>query len=95
MEHSILEVIKQYTSEENAIKSKELTEIFGVKGNLIREEINSLRRKGEPICSCGRGYYYSYDSGELFKTITNLEHRISSINEAVEGLIKAFENAGY
>lgn len=82
----ILDILKEHNTEETAIKSGELSFITGYKGVEIRAEINRLRRNGEPICSCSKGYYYSNSITDVYKTIANLSSRVSSINEAIEGL---------
>lgn len=83
----ILKLLKDnHTTEETAIKSSEITYLTGYKGIEIRNRINRLRVSGEPICSSNKGYYYSNNLDDVNRTINNLNSRVSSINEAIEGL---------
>lgn len=85
----ILTILKEsHRSEENAIRSYELSELTGLKGVEIREEINRLRREGHPICSSNKGYYYTNNIKEIFRTIDNLSSRVNSMSEAILGLTK-------
>lgn len=70
----------------NAIKSRELEEIFSCSGAEIRCSINKLRQNGYPICSDASGYYYANTHYELKKTIEQLKHRAMLINSALTGL---------
>lgn len=49
---------KNFRGANNPVSSKTLETIFHVKGTEIRKMVNSLRCKGEPICSDLDGYYY-------------------------------------
>lgn len=85
----ILTILKEsHRSEHNAIRSNELSELTGLKGVEIREEINRLRREGHPICSSNKGYYYTHNIKEIFRTIDNLSSRVNSMSEAILGLTK-------
>lgn len=71
---------------EKAISSKELENIFGIRGRLIRKEVNSLRCEGKPLCSDAMGYFYGRTSHELSATISQLDSRIYRISQARDGL---------
>ena len=49
--------------------------------------INSLRSKGEPICSNYDGYFYADNQHEISATIAQLTSRIQKIAKARDGLV--------
>lgn len=38
----------------------------------VRKMVENLRERGEPICFCNKGYYYSQDPNEIQMTIQKL-----------------------
>ncbi len=58
-----------------------------MKGTEIRRIVNSLRCKGEPICSDLDGYYYADNQLEINATIAQLSSRIQKIAQARDGLL--------
>lgn len=58
-----------------------------MKGTEIRRIVNSLRCKGEPICSDLDGYYYADNQLEIKATIAQLSSRIQKIAQARDGLL--------
>lgn len=84
----ILEIIKNYRSKDNPISNREIQRITGYKAVDIRVEINRCRKRGEPICSCSRGYYYSNNLEDIFETMRSLSKRFESVNLAIRGLNK-------
>ena len=58
-----------------------------MKGTEIRRIVNSLRCKGEPICSDLDGYYYANNQLEIKATIAQLSSRIQKIAQARDGLL--------
>ena len=58
-----------------------------MKGTEIRRIVNSLRGKGEPICSDLDGYYYADNQLEINATIAQLSSRIQKIAQARDGLL--------
>ena len=55
---------KYYRGSNNPVSSKTLEAVFHVKGSEIRRIVNSLRSKGEPICSDYDGYFYADNQHE-------------------------------
>ena len=51
------------------IPSSSISEAFGISGQVVRRLVNTARTNGDPICSCGRGYYIAKDRDEIQKTI--------------------------
>ena len=56
-------------------------------GSEIRRIVNSLRSKGEPICSNYDGYFYADNQHEISATIAQLTSRIQKIAKARDGLV--------
>ena len=78
---------KNFRGAANPVSSKTLETIFHVKGTEIRRIVNSLRCKGEPICSDLDGYYYANNQLEIKATIAQLSSRIQKIAQARDGLL--------
>lgn len=78
---------KHHKGSDNAVSSKTLEAVFYVKGTEIRRWVNSLRCKGEPICSDFYGYYYAANQHEINATIAQLNSRIRKITKAKDGLV--------
>lgn len=68
------------------ISSNLLTAVFNTSGIEIRRLINEARCSGEPICSCGKGYYYSEKEEDIIRTIDSLQGRIAKQEKAISGL---------
>lgn len=88
-EENICEMLKLHKGEENAIKSYEIEKYFHISCSTVREVINSLRVKGFPICSGGKGYFFAENEIDLRRTIAHLNGRKSSIENAILGLLQA------
>ena len=78
---------KNFRGANNPVSSKTLETVFHVKGTEIRRLVNSLRCKGEPICSDLEGYYYADNQHEINATIAQLSSRIQKIAQARDGLL--------
>lgn len=76
----------QHTAEKTAIKSGAICELFGVTKEGLRSIVNYLRSAGFPVCSSGRGYWYSEKPEDIDKTLSHLEGRVRGINRAIKGL---------
>lgn len=72
--------------ERNAIRSKDLSGLFGISGVTVRAKVHKLRTMGVPICSGAEGYWYAETDAEVRATIGQLRSRVKHILEAVEGL---------
>ena len=84
--------IREHPGKNNAVKSKEIEALFGLKGTEVRSIVNELRCKGIPVCSCGKGYYYATSDDELRQTIAQLNGRIEKIKNAKNGLKQAISS---
>lgn len=71
---------------ENAVTSKVLKQVYGIRGSAVRSIIHDLRVNGLAVCSDNSGYYIAKNEGELDKAINNLQSRVNGITEALEGL---------
>lgn len=88
MEEAFCEYLaKYYRGADNPVSSKTLEAVFHVKGTEIRRMVNSLRSKGEPICSDDNGYFYADTQHEINATIAQLSSRIDKIAQARDGLL--------
>ena len=93
IEERLCEYLKaNYRGSDNRVSSKQLEAFFHVKGTEIRRMVNSLRCKGEPICSDDYGYYYAANQLEINATIAQLSSRIRSIADARDGLLNRSED---
>ena len=84
IEEAFCEYLSKYY---NPVSSKTLEAVFHVKGSEIRRIVNSLRSKGEPICSDYDGYFYADNQHEINATIAQLTSRIQKIAKARDGLV--------
>lgn len=93
MEEAFCEYLaKNFRGANNPVSSKTLEAVFHVKGTEIRRMVNSLRSKGEPICSDLDGYYYADNQYEINATIAQLSSRIQKIAKARDGLLNREES---
>lgn len=93
MEEAFCEYLaKNFRGANNPVSSKTLEAVFHVKGTEIRRMVNSLRSKGEPICSDLDGYYYADNQHEINATIAQLSSRIQKIAKARDGLLNREES---
>lgn len=100
LQHQALKILIQDTSEKRPITGLNLSKRIGLKqrtgeeGSNLRQIIHALRVKGFPICAYGRGYFYARTTEQLSKFIANLQARLISQEEALDGLKGAFHNVG-
>jgi len=92
IESLTIKVIRQHWGG-NEITGKTLAHTIGLKqrdsgkeGADIRSIINSIRRKGIPVCANGKGYYYPRNLEEIHKYKKSLEGRLRKAREALEGI---------
>lgn len=75
----------------NAATSRELEQVFGIRGKKLRDMVNALRRDGVPIASSSAGYFFAETEQEVRSTIAHLTGRISGIAAAIRGLNRSLE----
>lgn len=63
-------------------------------GEAVRAIVHALRMKGYPICSSSRGYFYARRPEDLSRYIVRLQSRISSVQEALDGVKGSWHNVG-
>ena len=80
---------KNFRGANNPVSSKTLETVFHVKGTEIRKMVNSLRCKGEPICSDLDGYYYADNQKEINHTVCRLNELVTKVSNARTGLLFA------
>ena len=84
----VLAYLRDYhTGAENFAPSAEIERVFGIGGVSVRQIVNKLRCKGQPVCSDANGYYYAKNGNEINNTISQLLGRTKKINEAARGLV--------
>lgn len=73
----------------NSVGLKQRT--TGKEGADLRGIINSLRRKGYPVCANGRGYFWPQDQTEILDYQESLLKRLEKIREAYDGIELAMQ----
>ena len=85
----VAEYLQEYhTTEQTAIKARDLGDLFNLRGKPLRDIISVLRQNSVPICSSWFGYWYSTDPKDIEKTLHQLKSRVKNINPAIAGLDK-------
>lgn len=88
----IVDYLRDYhTSENKAIKGRELCELFNLHSKQVRNIVSDLRQAGEPICSSNYGYWYSKEPDDLDRTIKRLSEQVKNMSRAIDGLQRAKE----
>lgn len=86
----MLEYLKDYhTNEAQAVRARELRELFNLGDKQVRNVVSVLRQNGEPICSSSNGYWYSTDPDDIEKTLHRLEAQVANMQIAITGLRKS------
>lgn len=69
------------------ISGRELAEAAAVNSTVVlRGIIHELRMEGEPICSCGAGYWLAVNDAELMDNSIQLERFALSVLNAARGM---------
>lgn len=76
----------QKVSIKNPVKSKVIERKIGLKGVEVRGLVNYLRKKGFPIGSSSKGYWYANNKEEIVDTIKHLHQRKLAIEHVISGL---------
>jgi hypothetical protein len=85
----IVEYLAEFhTTEDTAIKAKELRALFNLQDKQLRNVISVLRQNGEPICSSSNGYWYSKEPEDISKTIRRMEAQVLNMRHSIAGLYK-------
>ena len=70
---------------------KELERVLGISAADLRKAVHRLRRRGEPIASDRKGYFYAQTAGEVYATIRLLRQMASGLEAAIRGLEQALD----
>lgn len=90
----ITEYLKEFhTSEEKAIKARNLRVLFNLGEKQVRNIVSEQRQEGKPICSSSYGYWYSKDPADLEKTLHRLQAQVANMNISIRGLEGILEDA--
>lgn len=85
----VLSYLKSYhTSEDKAIKGKQLCRAYCLRNRDLRNAVASLRQDGHPICSSNAGYWYSTREADIRRTIKRLKEQVKNMNRTIAGLEK-------
>lgn len=77
---------------ENAVFASEIGALCGFSPREIRAAVNSLRKKGKPICALHDvGYWLTDDPEEIKWTINQLMAHAESLEQTAEKLKKVLE----
>ena len=87
----IAEYLRDNSSTDKPVLSKELQQHFHVDGRQVRRSVHDARCNGVPICISDDGYFYSEDDADIRRTMLTLESRSREISEAAEGLRRLLE----
>ena len=89
IQDDILREIKIYhKGKDKAILSAALERRYMMAGAAVRDCIRALRRSGNPVGSCDKGYFYCANKNELEELVANLKGRALSMLKTVSQLEK-------
>ncbi len=75
----------------HAVKGAELERTLNISGTDLRKLVNVLRRKGIPIGSSRKGYFYARTAGDVYSTIRQLRLMVRGLEAAIRGLESALD----
>lgn len=75
-------------ADDKRITASQIHSMAGVSPFDVRKCVNTLRQSGVPVCSDKKGYYITENSENVNATIVQLRHRISAMQNAINGLEK-------
>lgn len=85
----IVDYLKEHhTDEYEAIKGRDLCDLFNLTGKQLRNVVSSLRQDGAAVCSSSHGYWYSESREDIEKTLRRLEGQVENMNISIAGLKK-------
>ena len=92
--NATLKILQQnHIGKSKAIKATELSEIVqclidqDVDVRKLRQAISALRLKGQPVCSCSKGYYFVDEATEFESTIQSLTERMKALAAEIAALM--------
>lgn len=77
------------TDADRPLTAPQISSHFHIHPSQVRACVNLSRTMGLPVCSNGKGYFYSTRPEDIQATIAHMEGRIRKQREAINGL-KAF-----
>lgn len=85
--NSVARYIKENSNGSNLpVSSSHIAAALYISRVDVRHSVNEARSLGIPICSCGKGYYYTTEATEIKKTIRSMQSRIENMSDAIRGL---------
>ena len=88
----VVNFIAKNGSASEPISNHHIASHFNTNEVNIRKYINQARCEGIPVCSCGKGYYYSTDKANILDTIQSLNNRTIAVERAISGLLNALND---
>lgn len=83
----ITDYLSEYhTTEEKAIKARDLRVLFNLGEKQVRNIVTELRQAGVPICSSSYGYWYSNNPEDIEKTVHRLQAQVNNMGNSIRGL---------
>lgn len=79
-------IMKHSNGKKSPVCGSTIAAVFSMPQAAVRKLINEARSAGDPICSCGKGYYIPTDKSEIEETINSIEGRIAGMTKAIDGL---------
>ena len=76
----------QMVKKDGPVRSKIIEEALDLRGVEVRAMVNFLRKRGYPIGSSSKGYWYAQNMDEISDTIKHLYQRKTSIQSVISGL---------
>jgi hypothetical protein len=91
--NDVIDILKNRPELRRLVLSSELERTLNLRGTSIRTIIKNARRLGEPIGSCGDGYFYARNYKEIESTIHHLAERRDSLTFTLKALLKTYPDA--
>ena len=74
---------------ENVINCKQLQLVFGIDERTVREYVSLLRKKGVPICSCYRGYFYPERYSDVMDNVMRFNKYLLTLSGTNANMMKS------
>ena len=76
----------QKVNKKGPVRSKIIEDALDLRGVEVRAIVNFLRKRGYPIGSSSKGYWYAKNMEEISDTIKHLYQRKTAIQSVINGL---------
>jgi hypothetical protein len=86
LSYEVLNFLRDHSSINNPVISKELERLYHANGQAVRGVIHKLRMSGEPIGSGEGGYFYAKRAEELLGTKYHIAGRVASMAQVLTAI---------